>query len=292
MTGPQPLMSLAVWQARIYQQLRSAARPYQHLMPWVVDRANLEAAWRHVASNEGSRTPGVDGLTCDDLAGRESSWLARLADDLVHGRFRPRPPRWVDVPKGDGPGNRRRLGILSVADRVVHTAVKCVLEPVLEPVFQPTSFGFRPGRSVAAALEAAVDLLQHRRGRPAPFSLAVHLDVADCFPSIDHGSLLQMLAQHVADEALLALIGKLLRSSAPPDSGRWWQRPRGLVQGSALSPLLCNLYLDALDRDLAQLAQQTRRAVWALRYADDLLLLARDAAPLRLALRTVRRRLR
>jgi RNA-directed DNA polymerase len=134
-------------QAQVYQATRAAGRPAGGLMPWLLERRCLAAAWERVREAGGADTPGPDGQTCAALAPQAGRWLAGLADDLFHGRYHPRPPRWVEVPKPDRPGAVRRIGILNVRDRVVQAALKLVLEPILDPVFLPGSFGFRPGRS-------------------------------------------------------------------------------------------------------------------------------------------------
>lgn len=215
-------------------------------------------------------------MSCADFRGQSASFLTQLADELYHGRYQPLAPRWVDVPKHDKPGATRRLGILAVRDRVVHAALKQVLEPILEPTFLPSSFGFRPGHCVPGALAAAVHAMNPPVGAPLPFPYAVHLDIADCFDTVDHQLLMERLALHVADEAFLRLTEKILHAGGCVITRLWWRRSRGLVQGSPLSPLLCNLYLHRLDQELADLTQTTHHGVKAFRYADDLLLLARD----------------
>jgi RNA-directed DNA polymerase len=246
-------------------------------MPWVLDRRNLAAAWERVRGADGADTPGPDGLTCAGLRANAAAWLARLADDLYHGRYRPQPPRWVEVPKPDKPGATRRLGVLNVRDRVVQAALKQVLEPILEPAFSSNSFGFRPGRSTACALATAARLFSAGPGTGPQFPWAVPLDVTDCFPTIDHALLLSELSRHVADADVLRLVEDCARTGGTSAGRLWWQRTCGLVQGGALSPLLCNLALHPVDVALAHLGRDTQDGVRCLRYADDLLLVARDA---------------
>src|SRR5205807_1087915 len=140
------------------------------------DRRNLEAAWDRVRGAEGADTPGPDGVAAADVQRQGPGWLTRLADDLLHRRYRPTPPRWIDIPKPNKPGQTRRLGLLTLRDRVVLAALKQVLEPILEPVFLPNSFGFRPGRSVPGALGEAVRRLMPRPGEALPFNHAIHVD--------------------------------------------------------------------------------------------------------------------
>ncbi len=278
--GRGPAAPLLELQARIHQEARAAGQPVQHLLPLLLDRRNLEAAWDRVSTADGANTPGPDGVTCNELRDRAGPWLARLADDLYHRRYRPVPPRLLDVPKAHRPGAFRRLGIPTVRDRVVHAALKQVLEPILDDAFLHGSFGFRPGRSVPGALAEALRLLDAPRpgdpGAPA-FTHGLHLDVADCFDTVDHGLLAEELGRHVADPELLRLLGLVLDAGGTRCGRLWWQRTCGLVQGSPLSPLLCNLYLHPLDQALADLARASGDGARALRYADDLLLLGRDA---------------
>ncbi|OWK41136.1 reverse transcriptase domain-containing protein [Fimbriiglobus ruber] len=269
--------ALADVQRMVFQATRGQPRPLAGLMPWVLDRRNLAAAWDRVSAADGADTPGPDGLTCGQLKHRVGPWLADLADALFHRAYHPAAARWVDVPKAGDPGRTRRIGILNVRDRVVQTAVKQVVEPVLEPVFLPGSFGFRPGRSVAGTLDAAVRGLSGRDGQPR-LLWAVPLDVADCFPTIDHEWVRRSLADHVADPDLLDLLRRVFDASGETVGRLWWQRRCGVVQGSALSPLLCNLTLHALDVAAAQMSCDTQGGAAVLRYADDLLVLARDAA--------------
>lgn len=273
-----PQLALVDLQAQIYRETREANRPIPQLMTWFLDRRNLEAAWDRVRHADGANTPGVDGITCNEIRGQAIPWLAKLADDLFHRRYQPLTPRWVEVPKPNNPKATRRLGILTIRDRVVHAALKQVLEPILEPVFWPFSFGFRPGRSVPGALAEALRLLSPPPGQETPpFAFAVHVDVAQCFDTIDHELLLAELTKHVADSTLLQLINQILEPGSVTVR-RFFRRRRivGLVQGSALSPLLCNLYLDPLDQALRNLELTSQNSIRALRYADDLLLLARD----------------
>jgi retron-type reverse transcriptase len=203
---------------------RLAGRAAGKLMPWLLDGRNLRSAWERVSSADGAQTPGVDGVTCGAIFHRWEAWLGALGEDLRRGRYQPKPPRWVMVPKASRPGAYRRLGVLTVRDRVVHAALKQVLEPVLEPVFRAGSFGFRPGRSVCGALGEAVRLLSPSpAGGALPFGFAVHLDVADCFDTIDHEMLLEGL-----------------RTLWSEDTSRSWCRSRALRTAKPQAPFRLN----------------------------------------------------
>jgi len=251
---------LAGWQAQLYRETRAPARPLRELMPRLLERCNLEAAWERVSGAEGADTPGPDGMTCGDIRPRAASWLASLADDLFQGRYEPRPPRWVEIPKPGKPGQVRRLGILSIRDRVVQAGLKQLLEPILEPLFLSTSFGFRPGHGVAGALAEGLRLLRGSPAEPAPFGVGAHLDVADCFDTVDHVQLLAELGREVGDADLLGLVRRILLAGGRRSGQLWWQRTCGLVQGSTLSPLLCNLALHPLDLELRELGRATPAA--------------------------------
>lgn len=289
-TAPNPQKALLVLQQQIYEETVRAERPLPHLMTWLLDRRNLEAAWDRVRSADGASTPGEDRLTCNSIQPRLADWLSRLSEDLYHGRYQPGSPLWVDVPKSR-PGQFRRLGILTIRDRVVHAAIKQVLEPVLEPFFLPCSYGFRPGRSVAGALAEAVRLLDASANNGAPLTAGASLDVATCFDTVDHQCMLAELANHTADAEMLRLVGMLLAAGGGTVRRLWRTRRVGLVQGGALSPLLCNLYLHSLDRRLTTLGQDLGDRLHALRYADNILLLAGDARTGKQGVQAVRRHL-
>ncbi len=258
MSVPRPAPAAAIrlmeWQSQLYHETRSAPRPLRELTPRLLERRNLDAAWERVSSTDGAETPGPDGVRCGDLKQRLPAWLAALADDLFRGRYQPQPPRWFSVPKPGKPGKERRIGILNVRDRVVQAAVKQLLEPIFDPLFLPCSYGFRPGHSVAAALADAVRRLDGHADDATPFVYAVHLDVADCFDSIDHTLLLAELRRTLADDDLLRMLERILLIGGAQVGRLWWKRTCGLVQGSSLSPLLCNLALHPLDLALRDAA--------------------------------------
>lgn len=217
--------SLVQLQAQIYTEMRAGQGPVERLMPWLLDRRNLEGAWERVSGTDGANTPGVDGISCADVAKRPAVWLAELANDLLHGHYLPQPPRWVEVPKRTGSADKRRLGILAIRDRVVHAALKQVLEPILETSFMPASYGFRPGRSVPAALADAGYCMLDRERTSLRFPFAVHVDVKNCFDTIDHEQLLNQLRRHVGDEALIELVQTTLRAGGTTVR-RWWRPSR------------------------------------------------------------------
>lgn len=271
--------SLVELQSQIFQETQSQSGPSSELFPWLIDRRNLDAAWERISTRQGASTPGPDGQTCSQVVPRLSRFLSTTADWLVTDFWEPTSPLEIDVPKPDG--SMRRLGILNVRDRLVHTSLKQVLEPVLEPVFQPTSFGFRPGRSVPDALRhAAAWLTSH--AEPGEEFFAASLDIRDCFGSIEHRRLIEVLSEHVTDSRILSLVERILESGGHTCRRLFGPRRRcGLVQGSSLSPLLCNLFLHQVDTGVASAIGRLDAPARCLRYADDLLILSRSAADVR-----------
>ncbi len=223
--------SLVRLQAQIHRQVSTAGYPAERLTGYLLDRANLEAAWERMRTARGACTPGPDGLAANDIQRRLAAWLDQLAAELRGNSYAPTPPRWVDVPKTSLSAGTRRLGILTIRDRVVHSVLKQILEPVLEPSFAATSFGFRPGRSVPAALTQASRLLAGP-GDSLPFRWAMHLDVANCFDSIDHAVLFATLGHYIADGQVGGLVRKILAVGGHTSGWFCWKRPCGIVQGT------------------------------------------------------------
>lgn len=265
------------FQREIYQITRATPRPLTGLMPYLLDRRNIFSAWARVCSAEGADTPGPDGVTCSSIGLNAGRYLSRLVEELYQKSYVPQPPRLLEVPKHNKPNETRQLGILNVRDRIVHTAIKQLLEPIFEPTFAPHSYGCRPGRSVAGALDAVSSVLSIGPDTPQRYAFAVPLDVANCFPTIHHGSLQAALRRTIDDADLLRLLDQILLAGGQSIGRFWWQRFAGLVQGSSLSPLLCNLALHPIDEAIIRLNQNTQGGVVLFRYVDDMLLLARDA---------------
>lgn len=280
-------------QHRIHLAARDRKQPLDHLMPWLVEDANLVAAWDRVRRADGAHTAGLDGVTCDDIGASSAAWLAAIRNQIMAGTYAFEAPRWVDVPKkaNDPAAGTRRLGILTVRDRVVHGAIKQVLEPIFEPLFAERSFGFRPGRSVPSAIMAACNFASTLRSSPSAHAWAVRMDVANCFDTIDHHHLLTEIRRQVQDVRFDALMTGLL-ATMPRQPRRWWlprSAPRGIVQGSSLSALLCNIALNNLDHVMAMPGGLSMAPVALFRYADDMLLIAADRRAAQAGVRTVRR---
>lgn len=218
----------------------------------VLRRENLMRAYRRVKQNGGK--PGVDGMTVDELG----NWLVHnweaVRESIREGSYRPSAVRMVEIPKPRG--GTRMLGIPTVLDRLIQQSILQVLQPSLDPTFSQGSFGFRPGRSAHQALERA-------RGHiGAGFRWVVDLDLERFFDLVNHDVLMCLLARRIADKALLRLIRRFLQAGLMV-GGMESQRLSGTPQGGPLSPLLSNVLLDELDRELE------RRGHRFVRYADD-----------------------
>lgn len=224
----------------------------EHLMEEVCQPENLNQAYRRVKANKGA--PGVDGMTLRDL----ESWLREhkeaLIASLLDGSYQPQPVRGVEIPKPGG--GVRQLGIPTVVDRLVQQAILQVLDPLLDPTFSASSYGFRPGRSAHDALAAARQYVADGR------LIVVDIDLEKFFDRVNHDMLMARLARRIADKRLLRIIRRFLQAGMMT-SGVCVARNEGTPQGGPLSPLLANLLLDDLDKELE------KRGHCFCRYADD-----------------------
>jgi RNA-directed DNA polymerase len=232
--------------------LDSARALTQQLMEEVCHRDNLNQAYRRVKANRGAG--GVDGMTVDELY----PWLVdhkqELIAKLLDGSYEPQPVRGVEIPKPGG--GMRQLGIPTVVDRLVQQAILLVLEPLLDPTFSASSYGFRPGRGAHDALAQAQKHVAEGRG------IVVDVDLEKFFDRVNHDILMARLARRVADKRLLRIVRRFLEAGLM-HNGVCIERHEGTPQGGPLSPLLANLLLDDLDKELE------RRGHCFCRYADD-----------------------
>lgn len=224
-------------------------------METLLERDNLRRAYRQVKANAGAA--GVDGMTVEAFAAHAKEHWAVIQAKLADGSYQPAAVRAVLIPKPDG--GKRQLGIPTVQDRLIQQAMHQVLTPVFEPEFSVHSYGYRPGRSAQEAVRAAQEAIK------AGHTWMVDIDISACFEAIDHDILLRQISAKVQDKRVLRLIGKYLRAPIQRD-GQREKRTRGTPQGGPLSPLLANIYLDALDKELE------RRELTFCRYADDIVI--------------------
>jgi RNA-directed DNA polymerase len=240
---------------------RALTKPSLHdnLMERILDRANLQRAWKRVKANKGA--PGIDGMSVEEFPAFARKHWPVIRQALLDGTYQPSAVRRVEIPKRAGRGTRP-LGIPIIVDRLICQAIGQVLTPIFDPDFSESSFGFRPGRSAHGALR------QVQRHIRQGYRIAVDLDLEKFFDKVSHDVLMARVARKVRDKCLLALIGRYLRAGVLV--GEVIQAGGiGTPQGSPLSPLLANILLDDLDKELE------RRGHRFVRYADDALILVR-----------------
>jgi len=214
---------------------------------------NLRRAFARVKANGGAA--GVDHVTVEEFAGHLEANLEKLSRRLADGSYRPQAVRRVWIPK-PGSKEKRPLGIPTVGDRVVQAALRAVLEPIFERDFAAQSYGFRPGRGCKDALRRVDTLLKQG------YSWVVDADLKSYFDTIPHQELLERVKTKVADARVLNLLEAFLRQGVLEEMNLWTPE-EGTPQGGVVSPLLSNIYLDALDGHLATSGYEM------VRYADD-----------------------
>jgi len=260
-------------------------RRFQDLWNLVCDPATLLVAWSRVSANRGSRTAGVDSFTRSRVE-RElgtERFLAELRAELKEHRFRPAPVRERQIPKRDG--NKRRLGIPTIKDRVVQMALKLVLEPIFESGFYPSSYGYRPGRRAHDAIAEIV----HFAHVPSDYEWVIEADIEACFDRLAHSQILGEVRRRIGDKRVLGLVRSFLKAGVMTETGRLERTVTGTPQGGIVSPLLANIALSALDRsyqdDWQEMSRYTGRRQYLrsrghptyrlVRFADDLVVLVK-----------------
>jgi len=224
----------------------------QSLMEVIAERSNLNLAYERVKANGGA--PGVDGMTVDDLKGWCRTHGTELIGQLLAGSYAPQPVRGKTIPKPGG--GERQLGIPTVVDRLVQQAILQVLTRLMDPTFSDHSYGFRPCRSAHQAVCAGAAYVAEGR------RIVVDIDLEKFFDRVNHDILMARLARHVSDKRLLRIVRRFLEAGMMTE-GVCVRREEGTPQGGPLSPLLANLLLDDLDKELE------RRGHRFCRYADD-----------------------
>ena len=236
---------------------KNSAQP--KLLERILHKDNLNRAFKRVKANKGAA--GIDGMTVDEmlpyLKEHQREWL----DRIYAGKFTPSPVRRVEIPKPDG--GVRKLGIPTVTDRLLQQAIAQQLMPIYEPLFADGSFGYRPNRSAKDAIFKVKEYAEQG------YIYAVVLDLSKYFDTLNHDILINLLRQEISDERVIQLIKRYLKSGVM-DNGVVMPTDEGSPQGGNLSPLLANIYLNEFDHEFE------RRNVPTIRYADDIILLAKS----------------
>ena len=233
--------------------------PEQHLLERILATENMEQAWKRVKANKGA--PGVDGITIDDFPDQTRPLWGDIRASLATGSYQPKPVLRVEIPKPTG--GTRPLGIPTVLDRLIQQSIAQILTPIFDPDFSESSFGFRPYRSAHQAVRQLREYL--RQG----YRIAVDIDLAKFFDTVNFDLLMHHVGRKVRDKRVLALIGKYLRAGVEVN-GRLEKTRLGVPQGGPLSPLLANILLDHLDKELEN------RGHKFVRYADDFVILVKS----------------
>ena len=229
------------------------------LLERILERENLNRAYKQVKRNHGA--PGIDGMTVE----KALLWIRENREELLQsireGSYKPNPVRRKEIPKPDG--GVRKLGIPTVVDRVIQQAIAQKLQPIYEPLFSDGSYGYRPKRSAQQAIQKVKNYTEQGYG------YAVEIDLSKYFDTLNHELLLNLLRRQIHDERVTLLIKKYLKSGVM-EGGTFTRTEEGSPQGGPLSPLLSNVYLNEFDQEME------RRGVKVIRYADDIVVLAKS----------------
>ncbi len=229
------------------------------LLTQIVSPSNMNRAYKQVVSNAGSG--GIDGMETKDLLPYLLRHKDELVQSLVGGKYRPNPVRRVEIPKDNG--KKRPLGIPTVVDRLVQQSIAQILQPLYEPLFSDNSFGFRPHRGAHQALKCAQAIINDGN------RFCIDLDLEKFFDNVNHSKLIEVIGRTVKDGRVVSLIHKYLNAGVLV-AGKYEETEKGVPQGGPLSPLLSNIMLNELDKEL------TQRGHPFVRYADDCMIFCRS----------------
>ena len=229
------------------------------LLERILDRNNLNRAYKQVRANHGA--PGIDGMTVEDALPWLREHREELLESIRQGKYRPQPVRRKAIPKPDG--GVRKLGIPTVVDRIIQQAIAQQLVLIYEPLFSDGSYGYRPKRSAQMAIQKVKEYAEQG------YTQAVLIDLSKYFDTLNHDLLMNMVREQVHDKRVVELIKRFLKSGIM-ENGLYIRTQEGSPQGGPLSPLLANIYLDKFDKEME------RRGVPVVRYADDIVVLAKS----------------
>ncbi len=266
---------------------------FADLFNLICDRRTLNEAWKRLARNRGSQTPGTDGVTrrtVEERPGGVARFLDEIREALRSGAYQPEPVRQRLIPKPGKPGKFRPLGIPTLTDRLVQMALKLILEPIYETDFYPTSYGFRKGRSTHDALVKIQQCLHPTSWGPSVYSYVIEGDIKGCFDAIDHHVLMERVRRRVSDRKVVRLILAFLKAGVMVE-GNVRHPVTGSPQGGIISPMLSNIYLTAIDERYGRWSMRPREPIgnasnrriydrrkgrpifYMVRYADDFVVL-------------------
>ena len=241
---------------RIWKE-RDSAQP--KLLETILHKDNLNRAYKRVKANKGAA--GIDGMTIEEALPYLKEHQQELINRILRGKYTPSPVRRVEIPKPDG--GMRKLGIPTVIDRTIQQAITQQLVPIYEPLFVENSFGYRPNRSAKDAITRVKEYAEQG------YTFAVVLDLSKYFDTLNHEILINLLRREIKDERVVQLIKRYLKSGVM-ENGVVMETEAGSPQGGNLSPLLANIYLNEFDQEFL------KRGVPCIRYADDIVLLAKS----------------
>ena len=256
----------------LMRRVTEPLNPKGHLLEPILNQENMRKAWKRVKSNKGAA--GIDGMSIREFPEFSRNNWDSIRQSLLDGTYQPLPVRRVEIPKSSG--GKCPLGIPIVVDRLIQQSICQLLVPIFDPGFSEFSYGFRPGKSAHDAVRKVRETI--REG----YRIAVDMDLAKFFDRVNHDVLMHRVARKVHDKRILRLIGKYLRAGAMVD-GRLQATRKGVPQGGPLSPLLANILLDDLDKELE------RRGHRFVRYADDFVILVKSQRAGQRVMESVRR---
>ena len=238
----------------------------------IMESGNLARAWKQVRANRGA--PGVDGMSIEAFPAWAKEHWKEIAALLESGKYKPKPVRRVEIEKPGG--GKRLLGIPSVLDRVIQQAIAQVLSKEVDGSFHPSSYGFRPGKSAHQAIK------QLQADKQSGYSQSVDLDLEKFFDRVNHEVLMRLLRRRIEDKRVLRLIGRYLRAGVEVAPSKVEPTSEGVPQGGPLSPLLANILLDELDKELEKRGHRFAR------YADDFVILTKSVRAARRVYESIR----
>ena len=241
---------------RIWKE-RDSAEP--DILGKILNKDNLNRAYKRVKANKGA--PGIDGMTIEQALPWLKEHNHELTERIRKGHYTPSPVRRVEIPKPDG--GVRKLGIPTVVDRIIQQAITQQLMPIFEPLFSDGSYGYRLGRSAKDAIRKIKEYAEDG------YTRAVVLDLSKYFDTLNHEQLINILRRNVKDERVIQMIKRYLKSGVM-ENGVVMETEEGSPQGGNISPLLANIYLNEFDQEFS------KRGVPCIRYADDIVLLAKS----------------